>query len=82
MTRLRQRMLEDMQIRSLSPHAQASYLEHVARFARHFRQSSTGSALLSNGAEAGRSGMPPRAPVNAFRAHSYHSRVAGVTLLM
>jgi len=25
MTRLRQRMLEDMQIRSLSPHAQASY---------------------------------------------------------
>jgi hypothetical protein len=38
MTPLRQRMLEDMQIRNLSPHTQASYIEQVARFARHFRQ--------------------------------------------
>jgi integrase/recombinase XerD len=39
MTPLRQRMLEDMRIRNLSPHTQASYIEQVARFARHFGQS-------------------------------------------
>ena len=38
MTPLRQRMVEDMQIRNLSPDTQASYLGHVARFARYFRQ--------------------------------------------
>jgi integrase/recombinase XerD len=39
MTPLRQRMLEDMQVRNLSPHTQRSYVEHVARFARHFGRS-------------------------------------------
>ena len=39
MTPLRQRMLEDMQVRNLSPHTQRAYLEHVARFARHFGRS-------------------------------------------
>jgi hypothetical protein len=39
MTPLRQRMLEDMQVRNLSPLTQRSYVEHVARFARHFSQS-------------------------------------------
>jgi integrase/recombinase XerD len=39
MTRLRQRMLEDMQIRNLSPHTQRAYIENVAQFARHFRRS-------------------------------------------
>ena len=39
MTALRQRMLEDMQIRNLSPHTQRAYVENVARFARHFRRS-------------------------------------------
>ena len=42
MTSLRQRMLEDMQIRKLSPLTQRAYVEHVARFARHFGQSPTG----------------------------------------
>jgi site-specific recombinase XerD len=32
-------MLEDMQVRNLSPLTQRSYVEHVARFARHFSQS-------------------------------------------
>jgi hypothetical protein len=32
-------MLEDLQVRNLSPHTQRSYLEQVSRFARHFRQS-------------------------------------------
>lgn len=36
MTPLRQRMLEDMQVRNLSPRTQQSYVEHVSRFARHF----------------------------------------------
>ncbi|NJO37345.1 MAG: tyrosine-type recombinase/integrase [Rhizobiales bacterium] len=36
MTPLRQRMIEDMQVRNLSPHTQTSYLQQVARFARHF----------------------------------------------
>jgi site-specific recombinase XerD len=39
MTALRQRMLEDMRIRNLSTETQTSYINHVARFARHFRQS-------------------------------------------
>ncbi|MFL5287135.1 MAG: tyrosine-type recombinase/integrase, partial [Rhodopila sp.] len=39
MTPLRQRMIEDMQIRNLAPRTQISYVEQVDRFARHFRQS-------------------------------------------
>lgn len=39
MTPLRQRMLEDMQVRNLSPHTQVSYLQQVSRFARHFGRS-------------------------------------------
>jgi site-specific recombinase XerD len=39
MTPLRQRMTEDMQIRNLSPHTQASYVQQVSLFARHFDQS-------------------------------------------
>jgi len=39
MTPLRQRMLEDMQIRQLSPHTQRAYLAAVTRFAKHFGRS-------------------------------------------
>ena len=39
MTVLRQRMMEDMQVRNLSPHTQASYLQQVSLFARHFAKS-------------------------------------------
>ena len=39
MTSLRQRMLEDMQVRQLSPYTQLAYVEIVARFARHFGRS-------------------------------------------
>ena len=39
MTPLRQRMLEDMRVRNLSPRTQETYLLQVALFARHFRQS-------------------------------------------
>jgi hypothetical protein len=39
MTPLRQRMIEDMQVRNLAPHTQAIYVLHVSLFARHFRQS-------------------------------------------
>ena len=39
MTSLRQRMLEDMQVRRLSPFTQRTYLETVARFARYFDRS-------------------------------------------
>jgi integrase/recombinase XerD len=35
MTPLRQRMLEDMQIRNLSPHTQTAYVQQVSRFARY-----------------------------------------------
>ena len=35
MTALRQRMLEDMQIRNWAPATQRAYVEHVSRFARH-----------------------------------------------
>jgi len=39
MTALRQRMIEDMQIRNLSPNTVACYVRQVAHFARHFKQS-------------------------------------------
>ena len=39
MTVLRQRMTEDMQVRNLSPHTQASYHQQVSLFARYFRMS-------------------------------------------
>jgi integrase/recombinase XerD len=42
MTPLRQRMLEDMQIRNLAPSTQRAYVEHVSRFARHFGRSPAG----------------------------------------
>ena len=39
MSPLRRRMIEDMQIRNLSPHTQRVYVEQIVRFARHFRKS-------------------------------------------
>lgn len=39
MTPLRQRMLEDMQVRNLSPHTQAAYVQQVSLFARKFGKS-------------------------------------------
>jgi integrase/recombinase XerD len=39
MTLLRQRMIEDMQVRNLSPRTQATYVLQVSLFARHFNQS-------------------------------------------
>jgi integrase/recombinase XerD len=39
MTMLRQRMTHDMQVRNLSPHTQASYLQQVSLFARYFDKS-------------------------------------------
>jgi integrase/recombinase XerD len=39
MTSLRQRMTEDMQVRNFSPHTQASYVQQVSLFARHFMKS-------------------------------------------
>jgi len=41
MTALRQRMLEDMQIRNLSPNTQASYCQQVSQIARYFGKSPT-----------------------------------------
>jgi integrase/recombinase XerD len=39
MTPLRRRMLEDMQIRNLSPHTIDGYIRYVAQFAKHFKTS-------------------------------------------
>ena len=38
-TPLRQRMIEDMKIRNLSPHTIEAYVERVAAFAKHFGKS-------------------------------------------
>jgi integrase/recombinase XerD len=39
MTPLRQRMIEDMQLRNLTPHTQRSYIHYVAEYARYFNVS-------------------------------------------
>jgi integrase/recombinase XerD len=39
MTPLRQRMIEDMQLRNLTQHTQRSYVHYVAEYARYFNQS-------------------------------------------
>ena len=39
MTALRQRMLEDMRVRNLSPQTQSAYVLQVSLFARHFGRS-------------------------------------------
>src|ERR1700724_852187 len=39
MTSLRRRMIEDMQVRNLSSQTQATYVEQVSLFARHFNKS-------------------------------------------
>ena len=39
MTPLRQRMIEDMQIRNLAVNTQRAYCEYVSLFARHFHKS-------------------------------------------
>jgi integrase/recombinase XerD len=38
-TPLRRRMIEDMQVRNLSPVTQRCYVHAVAKFARHFNRS-------------------------------------------
>jgi site-specific recombinase XerD len=39
MTPLRRRMIEDMQVRKLSPHTQRAYLQQVSLFSRHLAKS-------------------------------------------
>jgi Phage integrase, N-terminal SAM-like domain len=38
-TPLRQRMIEDMKLRNLSPHTVQAYVDRVAAFAKHFGKS-------------------------------------------
>jgi hypothetical protein len=57
---LRQRMLEDMQVRNLSPPTQRAYVETVAPFARHFGRSPARSALHNMREVLRMETLPPR----------------------
>ena len=46
MTKLRQRMWEDMRIRNLSLNTQKKYLKQVAAFANHFHKSPRVSMVI------------------------------------
>jgi integrase/recombinase XerD len=39
MTVLRQRMIEELQMRNLSPHTQTAYIQQISRFSRYFAKS-------------------------------------------
>jgi integrase/recombinase XerD len=39
MTSLRQRMIEELQMRNLSPHTQTAYIQQISRFSRYFAKS-------------------------------------------
>ena len=41
MSRLRQKMIEDMRIRNFSPHTQKAYVRDVAKLAKYFGRSPT-----------------------------------------
>ena len=63
MTPLRQRMIEDMQVRNLSPHTIDYYVRQVALFARYFKRS---PELL---------GLDE---IRAYQLHLAHERKAGL----
>ena len=67
MASLRQRMLEDMQVRRLSACTQRTYVETVARFARYFRPFPGSS----------RSGADPRLPGLPDQRTSSRAELAG-----
>jgi integrase/recombinase XerD len=46
---LRQRMIEDMKVRNLSPATQRCYVHAVAKFAHHFNRCLTGWAWRKSG---------------------------------
>lgn len=73
MTLLRQRMIEDMQVRNLASHTQATYILHVSLFARHFRKS---PQLL--GPFRGDGVCPPNTDVTVSAIYRCHSSVVGV----
>jgi hypothetical protein len=81
MTALRHRMIEDMQVRNLSPHTQASYVQQVSLFARRFGKSPDAlgpedirayQVYLTNERKLGVHVRPARA-LNAVRA-AHHGR--------
>ena len=64
MTPLRQRMLEDMQIRNYSPHTIDGYLRYAAQFAKHFHTSPD------------RFGPRTSAPINSISSSSTSPRAS------
>lgn len=46
MTPLRQRMIEDLKLRNLSPHSQEAYVRAVAKVAQNFRKSPDGQTCV------------------------------------
>ena len=53
MTKLRRRMIEDMEIRNLSPNTQLSYLQQVSGFAKYCHRSKPPPVVDENLARCG-----------------------------
>jgi hypothetical protein len=74
MTALRQRMIDDMRVRNLSPLTQSCYLQQVSLFARYFHKSPEVPRGIGAGRDPPLSGLSHQRKEAGARFHWYGGR--------